>query len=422
MPSAPIPANERARLAALEGYRLLDTLPEPGYDDVAELATFICGTPISLISLVDKDRQWFKAKVGVEASETARDVSFCAHTLGTAETLVVEDTLLDARFAENPLVMGETGIRFYAGAPLVDPSGHVLGTVCVADTKPRVLTEAQVLALEALARQVMQLLESRTLLIDSEKASKALVLSEKLAAVGRLASSMAHEVNNPLEAVTNLLYLARAYTTDPMVTEWLEQADLELRRIGVIVNQTLRFHKQATKARPIQCESLFSTTLNLYEAKLTNAGITVESRRWANRTVECFEGDIRQVLSNLVTNAIDAMPGGGRLLVRSREATDWRTGRKGLVLTVADTGTGIDAETRERLFEAFFSTKGIGGSGLGLWISAEIMQRHKGWIRIRSSQRPGHRGTVVQLFLPFQCGETVEAIAVRETRLEAQAI
>jgi len=226
--------------------------------------------------------------------------------------------------------------------------------------------------------------------------------TEKLAVAGRLASSMAHEINNPLEAVTNLLYLSRLRAEDPQQQEWLDEAELELRRISIIANQTLRFHKQASKPQAITCLNLFSPTLSVYEARLKNAGITVEKRERANEPVECFEGDIRQVLSNIVTNAIDAMPNGGRLLVRSREGTDWRTGRRGLVLTLADTGTGMAPEVQSKMYEAFFSTKGIGGSGLGLWISSDIMHRHQGRISIKSSQRESRTGTVVTLFLPFE--------------------
>ncbi len=134
--------------------------------------------------------------------------------------------------------------------------------------------------------------------------------SEKLAAVGRLASSMADEIKNPLEAVTNLLYLSRQRATDPDLAGWLDQADQELRRVSVIANQTLRFHKQSSKPQAITCLSLFSTTLSVYESRIKNAGITIEKRKRANEPVECFEGDIRQVLGNVVTNAIDAMPTG----------------------------------------------------------------------------------------------------------------
>ena len=410
MPGPPIPDNDVERLETLRKYSILDTLPEQGYEDLIALATYICDAPTALISLVDADRQWFKAKRGVNLEETPRSVGFCSHTIATSETMIVEDALLDPRFAANPLVQGDPRIRFYAGAPLIAPNGHVLGTVCVLDSKPRVLSAAQVDALEALSRQVMALMEARLQLIDNQKAAAALMQSEKLAAVGRLASSMAHEINNPLEAVTNLIYLSRKKAEIEEVQQWLDQAEIELRRVSIIANQTLRFHKQASKAMEITCLSLFTTTLSVYEGRLINAGIQVEKRKRANQPVECFEGDVRQVLSNLVTNAIDAMPNGGRLLVRSREGTDWRTDRKGLVLTLADTGVGMDQATQRRMYEAFFTTKGIGGSGLGLWISADIMQRHQGRILIRSSQREGHKGTVVTLFLPFVTTTTVKPL------------
>jgi signal transduction histidine kinase len=405
MPPAPIPEDEAQRLSTLHGYGILDTSPERAYDDLTLLASFICEVPISLISLVDKDRQWFKSRVGLGSAETSRSESFCAHTLSEAKTLIVEDTLLDPRFVTNPLVTGEPGIRFYAGAPLVTGAGHVLGTMCVIDTKPGKLSQKQKEALEALSRQAMALVESGARLKEKEKAVGALIQSEKLAAVGRVASSIAHAINNPLEAVTNLVYLSQRRNLDPDIRAWLIQAEQELRRASSIASQTLRFHKQSTKPRPTTCQQLFSTTLSLHEARLSNARIRVEHRERACRPVICFEGDVCQALSNIVSNAIDAMPNGGRLLIRSREGTDWGSGRDGVVLTLADTGTGIDPDIQKQMFEAFFTTKGIGGSGLGLWISTEIMRRHGGHISIRSTNAAAKSGTVVNLFLPFDAGD-----------------
>ena len=401
MPPAANPINDASRLLALREYSILDTADEQEYDDITALASYICGTPAALITFVDEDRQWFKSSVGFAARETNRADGFCAQAINGSHVLVVEDTHLDPLFADNAFVLGAPHIRFYAGAPLTTPEGHALGTVCVIDTVPRKLSEEQLDALQALARQVMSLLESRQRMAASQRASAALMQSEKLAAVGRIASSMAHAINNPLEAITNLLFLSRAKNSDADIGAWLDLAELELRRVSVIANQTLRFHKQSTRPQPITCLDLFSTTLDLYESRLRNSGISVEKRKRANEPIECFEGDIRQVLSNIVTNAIDAMPNGGRLLVRSREATDWRSGERGIALTLADTGCGMTFETQHRMFEAFYTTKGIGGSGLGLWISADIMHRHGGRILIRSSCGAKH-GTVVCLFLPFE--------------------
>lgn len=159
--TAPTPKNEAERLAALRGTGLLDTPPEPQFDDLTQLAAFICGTPMALVSLVDADRQWFKSRVGVEATETPRDIAFCAHAIQHNDLFVVPDTAADQRFAANPLVTGEPHLRFYAGMPLVTPEGHALGTLCVSDRKPRELTEAQKSALRALARQAAAQIELR---------------------------------------------------------------------------------------------------------------------------------------------------------------------------------------------------------------------------------------------------------------------
>lgn len=231
---------------------------------------------------------------------------------------------------------------------------------------------------------------------DRKRTEAALLQSEKLAAVGRLASSIAHEINNPLEAITNLLYLAQHHVTDSITRTYLELADQELRRVSNIANQTLRFHKQASDPRAISAEDLFSTVLTIYEGRVKNSHIHVEIDHRTTRPIVCFEGDVRQVLNNLVGNAIDAMPRGGRLLIRSHDNAQ----RNGTVLTVADTGSGMSQETLAHIFEPFFTTKGIGGTGLGLWVSKEVAARHHGILEVRSSQRPGGSGSVFRLLLP----------------------
>jgi GAF domain-containing protein len=155
------PNSEAARLEALRQYSILDTPSEQAYDDFTALASFICQVPIALISLVDAERQWFKSKVGLEVNQTARNISFCGHTILSNKTLVVKDALSDPRFWDNPLVTSAPDIRFYAGAPLINPAGYTLGSLCVIDRKPRDLSSPQKTALEALARQVVTQLELR---------------------------------------------------------------------------------------------------------------------------------------------------------------------------------------------------------------------------------------------------------------------
>lgn len=161
MKQAPIPHDDAERLQELSRYDILDTLPEKEYDDLVAVASHICGTPIALVSLIDAERQWFKAKVGLDAEETPRDISFCGHAVADREMLVVPDASQDDRFADNPFVTGDVGIQFYAGAPLVTQSNHYLGTLCVIDRQPRELDAKQKEMLQALARQVVRLFELR---------------------------------------------------------------------------------------------------------------------------------------------------------------------------------------------------------------------------------------------------------------------
>ncbi len=253
-------------------------------------------------------------------------------------------------------------------------------------------------------------ISAASLEITHQKLSeRALIQSEKLAAVGRLASSIAHEINNPLEAVTNLLYLAARSEDIADIRSHLHLAEMELARVAAITSQTLRFHKQASLPQAVAAEELIASVLSIYQGRLANAKVEVIARYRALRKVSCFEGEIRQVISNLVSNALDAMSAdGGDLFLRTRLATNWRDGAHGVVITVADRGTGMTPATLEKLFDAFYTTKGIIGTGLGLWVSKEIIDRHNGTLRVRSSQRSGKSGTAFCIFLPHKAPSRTE--------------
>ena len=161
MRAAPIPENEAARLETLRQYQVLDTDSEEAFDDLTQLAAYVCQTPTALISLVDENRQWFKACVGLQARETPRDISFCAHAILGKGCMIIEDALFDERFVDNPLVVSEPFVRFYCGMPLVSPEGFAIGTLCVIDRKPRTLDDKQLGALQMLTNQVMSQLDLR---------------------------------------------------------------------------------------------------------------------------------------------------------------------------------------------------------------------------------------------------------------------
>ncbi len=189
------------RLSALHRYRILDTEPERRFDDLAMLASHVCGTPMALITLVDEHRQWFKSRVGVSVAETSRAVSFCAHAIEQQDLFIVPDTLQDERFRDNPQVTGDPHIRFYAGAPLVTPDGHALGTLCVIDRQSRILTADQRGALDALRRQVESQLELRRSLMELDEALGARDRAEAEQAATLDALRAAHENLRRLSAL-----------------------------------------------------------------------------------------------------------------------------------------------------------------------------------------------------------------------------
>jgi GAF domain-containing protein len=206
MKSAPVPVDELARLDALAGYNLLDTLPEDIYDDITQLASEICRTPIALISLVDENRQWFKSKQRLPADETIRDYSFCAHAiLNPGEIFIVPDAREDERFLDNPLTTGQPKVVFYAGVPLVNPEGYPLGTLCVIDNRPRTLTENQLLSLQALARLVNAHFELRKIRKELETTQARLSVADSPVSTERLVSRMRPMVKVMQEKVDRLV-------------------------------------------------------------------------------------------------------------------------------------------------------------------------------------------------------------------------
>ncbi len=241
-----------------------------------------------------------------------------------------------------------------------------------------------------------------------KRAEALLVQQEKLAAVGKLASSISHEINNPLEAVTNLLYIVRRdEALSQSSQEFLDLAERELARMSQVTSQTLRFHRQSTAAMTVRPEALIDEVLQLYGTRLSSFSVALHTEYATSTTMTCYEGDIRQVLNNLVGNAIDAMrSAGGELRIRTRQATRWKDGEAGVRVTIADTGGGMPEEVQQRIFEAFYTTKGANGTGLGLWISSRIVHKHRGTLAVRSTAGAEQHGTVFQLWLPARLATT----------------
>ncbi len=244
---------------------------------------------------------------------------------------------------------------------------------------------------------------------ERKRSEEALRRSEKLAVTGRLAASIAHEINNPLEAITNLHFLLRNFSDlSEAARQYVSMAEYEVRRIAEITQQTLRFYRQPTHPARATLSDLLDSVLSLYQGRINALDIRVERTYDPELTLFCFAGELRQVFANLVGNAIDASSAGGRLLLRARRSRDWKNpAQAGIRFAIADTGSGMEPEVREHIFEAFFTTKEITGTGLGLWVSHEIILKHHGLVRVRSraatqgnGKVPAATGTVFEVFIP----------------------
>jgi PAS domain S-box-containing protein len=236
---------------------------------------------------------------------------------------------------------------------------------------------------------------------SSRHAEQALRNADKLALAGRMSASIAHEINNPLEAITNLLFLLQQEKISEQGQEYLELAQSELGRVTRIVSQTLSFFRGGAEPALSPLSVIVESAIALHTGRLLVSNIAIETDYLPTSPLLCHQGEMRQLLANLISNALDAITSKGRLCVRIRPATSTTTGTQGIRLTVADTGTGMTPTTRRLLFEPFYTTKGSAGTGLGLWVTRQIVQHHKGRISVRSSQSPDHHGTVFSLFFPY---------------------
>lgn len=276
-------------------------------------------------------------------------------------------------------------------------AGKQLGAVLfVLDSGARSYTEADRVYAGDLAERIALAISNAQLYTAQHAAQEALVQSEKLAAAGRLSAAIAHELNNPLEAITNLLYLIE---TDPAVSDrarnYAKEALSELERLSHITRQSLGFYRELTSAQEFDVSENVQDTLSLYARRLSAKAIRIETEFDASLTVHAIRGEIRQVISNLIVNALDAMDYGGCLSVRT-----FRSASGQVAVSIRDNGPGIPEQVQSRMFEPFFTTKPGTGTGLGLWVSDTIIRKHKGRLEVQSQPESGIRGTTMSILLP----------------------
>jgi len=393
------PIDENERLKALFEYEILDTESEKAFDDLTLLASEICETPISLISLVDPDRQWFKSKVGTDVESTDRNIAFCSHAILQDDLFEVENALKDERFFDNPLVTSDPNIRFYAGTPLVSPTGHKIGTLCVLSDKPKKLTSSQKKALTILGREVITQLELR---LNNKKLEIANNYKTEFL------SNVSHEIRTPLNAIIGLssLLLETQALKENFAEQYgfIEQIDFSGKRLLSIVNSILDLSKiEAGKMELERNECHLSEYINNVftslsgKAKEKNIIFKKVESTDIPETVVIDESKLGQVLTNLLGNAIKFTPANKSIELNIAVHKNM------LNIAVIDEGVGIDAEEQIILFDKYAqvgkSKSDIEGTGLGLSITKGLVDLMGGSITLESQSG---KGTKVSFHLPFQ--------------------
>jgi signal transduction histidine kinase len=386
MISAPVHPDESARLQDLIRLEVLDTEDEAAFDDITQLASIICGTNISLISLIDSDRQWFKSRVGLGAEETGRDIAFCSHAILQEHVFEVSDTLEDNRFSDNPLVTDDPNIRFYAGAPLVTDNGFPIGTLCVIDQDPKTLTADQTLALKTLAKQVISQLELR---LHNRQLARMQKEQEQLLAM------MAHDLRSPFNGILGLSRILHE-KSDSVTPERVQAMSSSILESSIKVYQLLDELLQWSRNRlgavtvsldTVSVEKLTLETIEFMQEAFKYKQLTVQQDVASDLFIQADASLTKTVIRNLLANAIKYSPESSHITVSAKQNGD------NIELSVTDQGKGVSPEKIKLLFiDRMQSTEGTSGEtgfGIGLNICHDFTKKQNGDIWLNKDYTQG---------------------------------
>lgn len=382
-----VTVNEKDRVNALKDYSILDTLPEKEYDDITFLASQICETPISLVSLIDNKRQWFKSNHGLEARSTSKEVAFCAHAINDQENImVVHDSRVDDRFKDNPLVVNDPNVIFYAGIPLVNPDGFALGTLCVIDNKPRCLNDGQLKALRALSDQVLKLFELRKNSMDLENTVKELEAKNK--GLDEFVRVAAHDIKSPLASISmmsDMIVSTYGGSMEPRGRELMVRISQSSTKLASLLDGILKYSfdtRLITASRNdvnilMACNEAFQLLEGERNVEF-KTNIPSDLDLYINSTA------LQQILVNLFANAIKYNDKKNPQL--NVTVTDEN---ESLRFVISDNGPGIQPNDQKKIFYLFSTTSnidkdGFHGTGIGLATVKSLVESLGGKITVTS--------------------------------------
>jgi signal transduction histidine kinase len=389
--STPLSLNENERLASLRSYNILDTVAEKDFDDLTTLASTICQTPIALISLVDTERQWFKSHIGLAASETPIEQSFCAHAIVSYnEIMIVDDARTDERFADNPLVTGNPKIVFYAGVPLINEEGFALGTLCVIDQKKKQLSAEQTTALKVVAKQVVDKLELRRKITDLQIANQE--LRDANVFIQKFASTAAHDIKNPLSSIlltSQALKIRLQKLQDEGCSRLIDLNITSTTRLINLLDEMLDYSKDPSlliaKKSEIDLKQAIKKVVSMINTPDNLEIILPDTNPKLTLSTVAFE----QIFINLISNAI-RYNDKNQTIIAIRFAEDDEYYK----FEVEDNGIGIAETYHEKIFSNSFTLKitdryNKKGTGIGLATVKDLVTVLKGNIYIKSTQGIG---------------------------------
>ncbi len=404
-----IPVNEQERLNELRSYEILDTGPEMNFDQLTELAAAICQTPMAQVNLIDANRQYFKSVLGrSDVSEGPRSTSFCGHAILNDDILEVPDALLDQRFHDNPAVVGDPNIRFYAGAPLINSKGFRLGTLCVFESKSKTLSSDQKKALKALASQVVDQMEIRKINTELSRAKKELELRQqnliynaKMQSLGELIAGICHQINNPLAIITGRSMILKSILQDLSTLNSQTQNELNVIDGSVVrIAEILRALKmyiqepENEQKRVMPIKEAIDDVFMIAKGRLSASDVSFQSEVKSDLMIKVKRSEITQVFLSLVNNSLDAMEGGKDKKIQVKVSQEGKMA----VISFIDNGIGVKPSIGDKIFHPFFSTKSVGKStGLGLSLARDFVVQHGGELNLACLVNP----TVFEVKLPL---------------------